>query len=80
MLPEQILIRKRNDYGDDYTGGRTMAGIMVFDTLAEAVRRGFRIYDRTPDGYVVQRQTESGLALALVVERKPSLSEKPSLH
>lgn len=29
-----------------------MAGIMVFDTLAEAVRLGFRIYDRTPDGYL----------------------------
>ncbi|HEY1978246.1 MAG TPA: hypothetical protein VGG89_16965 [Candidatus Baltobacteraceae bacterium] len=51
-----------------------MAGIMVFDTLAEAVRRGFHIYDRMPDGYIVQRRTESGLALALVVERKPSVT------
>ena len=57
-----------------------MAGIMVFDTLAEAVRLGFRIYDRTPEGYLVQRQTESGLALALVVERKPSVTSKPSLQ
>lgn len=57
-----------------------MAGIMVFDTLAEAVRLGFRVYDRMPDGYIVQRQTESGLALALVVERKPSLTPKPSLQ
>lgn len=51
-----------------------MAGIMVFDTLAEAVRLGFRIYDRMPDGYIVQRQTESGRALALVVERKPPVT------
>lgn len=57
-----------------------MAGIMVFDTLAEAVRLGFHIYDRMPDGYIVQRQTESGRALALVVERKPSLTSKPSLQ
>ena len=57
-----------------------MAGIMVFDTLAEAVRLGFRIYDRMPDGYIVQRQTASGLALALVVERKPSLTPKHSLQ
>ncbi len=57
-----------------------MAGIMVFDTLAEAVRLGFRIYDRTPDGYIVQRQTESGRALALVVERKPSFTSNHSLQ
>jgi hypothetical protein len=57
-----------------------MAGIMVFDTLAEAVRLGFRIYDRMPGGYIVQRRTESGLALALVVERKPTLGPKPSLQ
>ena len=57
-----------------------MAGIMVFETLAEAVRLGFRIYDRMPDGYVVQRRTESGLALALVVERKDSPKSKPSLQ
>lgn len=57
-----------------------MAGIMVFDTLAEAVRLGFRIYDRMPEGYIVQRQTESGRALALVVERKPSLSSNQSLQ
>ncbi|MBV8147812.1 MAG: hypothetical protein JO092_01830 [Candidatus Eremiobacteraeota bacterium] len=30
---------------------------------------GFRIYDRLPDGYLVQRETEAGRALALVVER-----------
>jgi hypothetical protein len=44
-------------------------GIIVFSTLAEAVRMGFRIYDRTPDGYLVQRETPGGRALAIVVER-----------
>ncbi|MBV8374970.1 MAG: hypothetical protein JO302_05625 [Candidatus Eremiobacteraeota bacterium] len=46
-----------------------MPGIIVFHTLAEAIRMGFRIYDRLPDGYLVQRETEAGRALALVVER-----------
>ena len=57
-----------------------MAGIMVFDTLAEAVRLGFRIYDRMPEGYIVRRETQSGLALALVVERKSRGNSKPSLQ
>jgi hypothetical protein len=57
-----------------------MAGIMVFDTLAEALRLGFRIYDRMPDGYIVERQTESGRAFALVVERKPSVTSNSSLQ
>jgi hypothetical protein len=49
-------------------------GIIVFHTLAEAVRMGFRIYDRVPDGYLVQRETEGGRALAIVVERGSSAS------
>lgn len=53
-----------------------MAGIVVFKTLAEAVRMGFQIYDRTPNGYVVQRQTGSGYAFALVVESKPSAGSR----
>jgi hypothetical protein len=56
-----------------------MAGITVFDTLAEAVRSGFRIYDRMPEGYVVRRHTEAGFALALVIERKPSSAEQSEL-
>ena len=46
-----------------------MAGILIFDTLAEAMRNGFGIYDRTQDGYLVRRQTERGYALALVIAR-----------
>ena len=56
-----------------------MAGIMVFDTLAEAIRLGFRVYDRMPDGYIVQRRTEAGLAFALVVERKHAPAESTHL-
>jgi hypothetical protein len=53
-------------------------GIIVFHSLAEAVRMGFRIYDRIPDGYLVQRETEGGRALALVVERDSSAGRNKS--
>jgi hypothetical protein len=43
-------------------------GIVVFHSLAEAVRMGFQIYDRIPEGYLVQRETERGRALAIVIE------------
>ena len=43
-----------------------MAGLMVFDTLSEAVRAGFKIYDRTRDAYIVRGRTERGWVLALV--------------
>lgn len=55
-----------------------MPGITIFNTLGEAVRMGFRIYDRTPEGFIVQRQTENGLALALVVPRGARRGEAPS--
>lgn len=44
-----------------------MAGITIFHSLAEAVRHGFQIYDRTADGYIMRIRTENGWALALVV-------------
>ena len=43
-----------------------MAGLMVFRSLADALRAGFQIYDRTQDGYLVRTRTESGLAMAIV--------------
>jgi hypothetical protein len=43
-----------------------MAGMMVFSSLAEAIRQGFQLYDRTPDGYVVRIKTASGWAMAIV--------------
>lgn len=41
-------------------------GIVVFRSLAEAVRYGFHEYARTDDGYLVRTRTSAGWALALV--------------
>lgn len=43
-----------------------MAGLLVFKSLAEALRAGFQVYDRTPEGYLVRVKTSSGWALAVV--------------
>ena len=43
-----------------------MAGVTVFTSLADALRAGFQIYDRTSDGYLVRTQTQQGWAMALV--------------
>ena len=43
-----------------------MAGIIVFDSLAEALRAGFELYDKTERGYLVRMRTAAGWALALV--------------
>jgi hypothetical protein len=48
-------------------GGSTeMAGIQVFKTLADALRAGYSVYDRTEDGYLVRTRTASGWAMAIV--------------
>jgi lipid-binding SYLF domain-containing protein len=44
-----------------------MAGITVFASIADALRAGFVVYDRTEDGYVVRRHTANGWEQALVV-------------
>jgi len=41
-------------------------GILVFRSLAEAVRSGFQEYDTTDDGYLVRTCTSAGWAFALV--------------
>ena len=43
-----------------------MAGIVVFPSLAAALRAGFEVYDRTAEGYLVRTRTSNGWALALV--------------
>jgi hypothetical protein len=43
-----------------------MAGLTVFTSLAEALRAGFQIYDRTAEGYLVRTLTAKGWAMALV--------------
>jgi hypothetical protein len=46
-----------------------MAGIVVFETLAEALRAGYQAFDRTEDGILVRTRTARGWALALVKMR-----------
>lgn len=43
-----------------------MPGIQVFKTLADALRAGYQVYDRTADGYLVRTRTAHGWAIALV--------------
>jgi hypothetical protein len=43
-----------------------VAGIVVFSSVAEALRAGFEVYDRTDGGYLVRRFTERGWALGIV--------------
>jgi hypothetical protein len=40
--------------------------MLVFHSLAEAIRAGFQVYDRTGTGYLVRTRTSGGWALALV--------------
>jgi hypothetical protein len=41
-------------------------GVTVFKTLADALRAGYQVYDRTPDGYLVRTRTAAGWAMAIV--------------
>jgi hypothetical protein len=43
-----------------------MNGVVVFRSLAEAVRQGYQVYDRTPTGYLVRIRTSAGWAFAIV--------------
>ena len=40
---------------------------MTFRSVAEALRAGFQVYDRIPEGYLVRTRTPAGWAFALVV-------------
>lgn len=42
-----------------------MQGITVFNSLADAIRAGFELYDRTSYGYLVRTRTANGWALAI---------------
>jgi hypothetical protein len=43
-----------------------MFGVLVFDSLAEALHAGYQVYDRYERGYLVRTRTSSGWAMALV--------------
>jgi len=43
--------------------------MIIFNSLAEAIRQGYQVYDRTNDGYLVRTRINNVWALALVVLR-----------
>lgn len=43
-------------------------------TLADAIRAGYDIYDRTQTGYIMRKRTDKGFVLA-VLDVKPLLTE-----
>ena len=43
-----------------------MQGITVFRNLPEALRAGYHVYDRTPNGYVMRTRRNGTWALAIV--------------
>ncbi len=43
-----------------------MSGLVVFPSLADALRAGFQVYEKTSTGYLVRTRTENGWALAIV--------------
>lgn len=47
-----------------------MKGVLVFRSLAEALRAGFEVCDRTATGYLMRTRTGRGYALA-IVDLKP---------
>jgi hypothetical protein len=44
-----------------------MQGILTFRSLIQAIRAGYQVYDRTPDGYLVRTRTPRGWAMAVVL-------------
>jgi hypothetical protein len=42
-----------------------MTGIIRFHSLAEAIRQGYQIYDKTSTGYLLRIMTPQGWAMAL---------------
>lgn len=43
-----------------------MPGLVVFNSVADALREGFHIYTVTQEGYLVRRRGERGWAMAIV--------------
>ena len=57
-----------------------MAGIVVFQSLTEAIRQGYHIADRTENGYVVRIQASAGWAMAVVDLRRSAFVGFPGQH
>lgn len=48
-----------------------MSGLVVFKSIAEALRAGYHVLDRTPEGYLVRTRTSRGWAMAIVRLERP---------
>lgn len=53
-----------------------MTGIKVFETLEEAQKAGFAVFDRIPDGYLVRKDLGQSFALAIVKLKAPKEPSK----
>lgn len=42
-------------------------GLLTFSSLSEALKAGYQLFDKTPDGYLVRIKQNAGWAMALVV-------------
>ena len=42
-------------------------GLMVFKTVADAIRAGYEIYDKTDFGYLCRTRTSNGWAMAMII-------------
>ena len=42
-------------------------GIIVFNSVRDALQAGYHIYGKTGDGYLARMRTERGWALAIIV-------------
>ena len=44
-----------------------MTGVVVFNSVADALKAGYHIYGKNDDGYLARLRTPGGWALALIV-------------
>jgi hypothetical protein len=58
----------------------TMAGVVAFQTLTEAIRAGYQVADRTEHGYVVRIKSAAGWAMAVVDLRSSAFVGLPGQH
>jgi hypothetical protein len=43
-----------------------MSGLVVFNSLSQAIANGYQVYDRTAEGYLVRTRLDNRWALAVV--------------
>jgi hypothetical protein len=70
--PEALIavLTQRNHLNIDSEVIDAMQGIQVFKTLADAIKAGFHVYDKTEHGYLVRTHTSQGWAFAIALVGK----------